>query len=1001
MNKGEASATTAAHELSSLDQLIDGMASVTLDRILNETPGAAPVKLERLERQLHGVSSPPPTRHKSGPGRKKETPQIKQEKPKQLSKKQQKAEKRRKAQELEAIAEDLRRKAVEAEDKATRRAKREEEERKRAAAERAAEVARLATIEAEKAEKVAVQRRLEQAAKEKDREKARAVKQKQEAARKQREDKAQVDARRKAAAESERVERKARAEAGRERTKQEAKVRREQKAEAERRKRDAKIAEDRAQREQDRAAARAQQQKQHKEARETAKLAEEERLVDVERVQQVAAPEPQSGTEEWPSIGDSLRGRADSFVGTPPKRPTQSTSGVSLAQGTANTQAVIGDVVTHDPPRPTVVASSSSMQAHSPRAQPTSPRVEPRSALPPQQQQQQRRSPGRPGRTRRPKGNFSVPQSVAAPSAVQTLGMPAAVPQPAMAAAASTVGNEAYSLLSEGPLLHVSHHLGQSAHPVSPPVTDSISALGGPSFLGGSSARDAPGHRLPQEAALLPSALLGHDHAAPLQLPQSSEPWPPSTGHRAAPETGGGAQGDLWGPPRDDPGEALGSLGWSRPEPVGQQQFGWGGGGSVGSSVDSAIPPPNSLWSSSTAATDGIGVSGGVHTSARVTAVESGSGGSSLPTMTAGTQNSGWLGGVDWLQPDSTQLGTGAIGTPPVSSPKWAAGGGLTPAETLPWADSGVGATSLGGGWEDEPLHAGSCWGLNGVVSGSANPSPWNSGPRIEPHGDHSTGGNPPDWAVQPSTTAAGQSTWGAVGPFGGGGGGGGASTGWDPQPQKHADVATHGALGTWSEPSVSGARHAPPGLTPPQANWLSSAGGVPFSEPSKPFGGGDVGHSFLPPQAMHREQGQAATWGGVGHEAPAPAWMPPTAPPIPIPDGGLQSRSVGQRCVLTVHGFAQMADARKVRAFVEGKFTVRGYSEVGQMGCALVELESETEATLVMEMLRQVHVNGQLLNVDFASPDVVESFRQLQLPRDPIRMSDPRQDRFHTHSYQ
>jgi len=87
--------------------------------------------------------------------------------------------------------------------------------------------------------------------------------------------------------------------------------------------------------------------------------------------------------------------------------------------------------------------------------------------------------------------------------------------------------------------------------------------------------------------------------------------------------------------------------------------------------------------------------------------------------------------------------------------------------------------------------------------------------------------------------------------------------------------------------------------------------------------------------------------------------------------------------CVLTVHGFVNMTDARKVKAFVESKYTVRGYNEVAPMGCALMELANEVEAGQVKDLLSQVRMSGgQLLKVEFASPDVVETFRTLQLQR-------------------
>ena len=76
------------------------------------------------------------------------------------------------------------------------------------------------------------------------------------------------------------------------------------------------------------------------------------------------------------------------------------------------------------------------------------------------------------------------------------------------------------------------------------------------------------------------------------------------------------------------------------------------------------------------------------------------------------------------------------------------------------------------------------------------------------------------------------------------------------------------------------------------------------------------------------------------------------------------------------------MSDARKVKAFVEGQYTVRGYNEVAPMGCALIELASEAEASQVKDMLTQVRMSGQQLKVDFASPDVVETFTTLKQQR-------------------
>lgn len=63
-------------------------------------------------------------------------------------------------------------------------------------------------------------------------------------------------------------------------------------------------------------------------------------------------------------------------------------------------------------------------------------------------------------------------------------------------------------------------------------------------------------------------------------------------------------------------------------------------------------------------------------------------------------------------------------------------------------------------------------------------------------------------------------------------------------------------------------------------------------------------------------------------------------------------------------------------------KYPIAGYREVPQMGCALIELKSEVEAGLVKDLLRHVQCGGRPLNVDYASPDVVESFKLLQQSR-------------------
>lgn len=911
---GEAAATSAARELSSLDQLIDGLASETLDRILKDTPGAGPTKAERLERRLLGMPSPPRARNKGG--RKKEVPQIKQEKPKQLSKKQLKAEERRKARELEAIAEDLRRKKAEEEDKAARRAEREDEERKRQAAERAAEAARVAAEEAEKAESAAAKRRLEQAAKEREREKARTLKAKQDELRKQREDKAQADARRRAEAAAERADRKARAEAEKERARHDAKLRREQKAEAERKKREAKIAEERTRREQERAEAREQQRKQH-EAREAAKVAERERLAAVAERQQLVAQAAQPATEEWPSIGDTIRNRPENAA--PDRNPDR------LAEGTGADPAAIDD-------------GRSSRRKEEKKS----------SEVPGKAEDIVRIGPGN-AASGRTKPDPAQLQSTALDGS-QRVG--AEVPSvPTLPHGGDTV-HHVFSNLHD-------FQIGQTpqlAQPVSP-------NLAAPSYV---SAEHFAGsnHDHAARSNVPPVDSVGHD--APSDHP--SDVWPPSVAHQPPAESD---PSSLWGPP-----QATSAKGWSQSD-VSGQQFGWSASGT------SAAEGQPDLWPSMPDPI-GHGLSTGLLSSSNI--------GGPLPTTTV-EQRPDWFGerGREWPRQDDAQV------VHDETSAAWDTTGGLTSGDTLPWADAGA---SPNLGWEDDSLRKG--WPLDGTTPESLDPSPWGVSSLLNHPSDSdrvpTAGLQQTDWSAPGANAPDNHNTWGSAGPFSG------ASDGWDPQ--AHSEVTVPAT--PWGESSGrQSQRPAPPGLAPHQSGWS----GVPVSKPFCRV----TPQEFASAQTMMHapivglDGASAPTWGNGGHTGGAPSWGLPSVA-VPTQPGGLTSS--GQRCVLTVHGFVQMADARKVRAFVEGKFKVCGYSEVSQMGCVLIELANEIEATLVKDLIGQIRMSGQLLHVDFASPDVEDSFKLLQqqhqphvghidtLPRGVPLTAAPGQDIFPSHGY-
>ena len=81
---------------------------------------------------------------------------------------------------------------------------------------------------------------------------------------------------------------------------------------------------------------------------------------------------------------------------------------------------------------------------------------------------------------------------------------------------------------------------------------------------------------------------------------------------------------------------------------------------------------------------------------------------------------------------------------------------------------------------------------------------------------------------------------------------------------------------------------------------------------------------------------------------------------------------------MLTINGFQTMDTARSIKAFVAGKVPVRGYNEVPDIGCVLLELTNQGDAELVKGLLHNMDVQGAQLQVAYASPDVVESFKML-----------------------
>lgn len=349
---------------------------------------------------------------------------------------------------------------------------------------------------------------------------------------------------------------------------------------------------------------------------------------------------------------------------------------------------------------------------------------------------------------------------------------------------------------------------------------------------------------------------------------------------------------------------------------------------------------------------------------------------------------------------------------------------GAASGTSLLWAEGAAISTTLGWGSSDEAMMRKGWDTIDAVgAAGSSGHSPWGMGPLIGPHGDErhsveasrsmqraggdwraqtplgmptsvgeSTGGvgprsGGPDWST--SNGNVGQAQWGA--PTGAFAAASGVwSTAAQSLPTVNSVVVTPVSVSPWVDPngnvggggaistrSVSDGRTAPPGLTPPQGSWPTGGAGAAFdiATTQVSHGGGTWGSSA--PIAV-----SSGPWAHASHvPVPTAAGLLPSHG-VAGSSSGISQQPPPRTRVLTIQGFVQMSDARKVKAFVEGQFTVRGYNEVAPMGCALIELASEVEASQVKDMLTQVRMSGQQLKVEFASPDVVETFTTLKQQR-------------------
>mmetsp|Transcript_13851 Transcript_13851/g.35620 ORF Transcript_13851/g.35620 Transcript_13851/m.35620 type:complete len:387 (+) Transcript_13851:1-1161(+) len=363
--------------------------------------------------------------------------------------------------------------------------------------------------------------------------------------------------------------------------------------------------------------------------------------------------------------------------------------------------------------------------------------------------------------------------------------------------------------------------------------------------------------------------------------------------------------------------------------------------------------------------------------------------GGSLPPPGAPGQNGGWFGSkgdATWSQQGPGSLATPTLGKPTDPSAGWGMSTGLPGGASLPWADESNKATSLG--WDDNTVRE--RWGLDGMVGTDevgTSSSPWDVESLLETDASAPSIANQHTWAPSDRVRAAPSDGWSSA----------------PSHPRGGADQPLRSARAPWLDPP--GIHQAPPGLAVTPDAWSPTVPG----HFSAPFGGGGGGSALTGSPAggggAKGRQGFAATpgqhgavgldgasrWAGGHHGTTvAPSWMPPAAPPPRGADGGLQPL-VDPRRVLAVQGFAQMGDARKVKAFVEEKFAVCGYNEVPKIGCILFELSNAAEAAVVKDLLGQVRMGGRPLRVEFASADVVDSFKQLQQrSMDPARMSTP-----------
>ena len=298
---------------------------------------------------------------------------------------------------------------------------------------------------------------------------------------------------------------------------------------------------------------------------------------------------------------------------------------------------------------------------------------------------------------------------------------------------------------------------------------------------------------------------------------------------------------------------------------------------------------------------------------------------------------------------------------------QWGSGGGNGDAWSTAAAESSLavdaqawsgGSVSSGGGGGSAGIGSAaladpmvnSTWGMQPDLGGTNNGQlPW--GDQSPTHSPQSSGGQP--WAAhgvtEPPHVEASWSTGPAAGFLGGSGGGGGAG----------------GGLG-------------PSGFNPNAPNWNSRDDGSAFVDPNAGWRPAAV----LPRETAFKHdansiggnamlsgpsggQGTPGLGSGVGLGGPPGVGMSPTI-------GG------GSPIVLTINGFQTMDTARSIKAFVAGKVPVRGYNEVPDIGCVLLELTNQGDAELVKGLLHNMDVQGAQLHVAYASPDVVESFKML-----------------------